>query len=203
MARIITIARKMGSGGRTVGKMLAQDMNIKYYDKELIRLASEASGINERFFGLVDEKIKSGFLKKGGVYKGELIGPEDRDFTSDQNLFNYSAQVIRELAEKEPAIIVGRCADYILKDKPDVIKVFVYCDMETAIRNVIDVYGVSEKEAVKIIEKTDKQRGEYYRHYTGHDWENAKNYNLCLDTSHMSYEKCMEIIKAYIKVIES
>ena len=103
MARIITIARGIGSGGRTVGKMLSEDMGIKYYDKELIKLASDESGINERFFGLVDEKLKGSFLRKGGVYKGELLDPDDHDFTSDRNLFNYQAKIIKQLADRELA----------------------------------------------------------------------------------------------------
>ncbi len=202
MVRIITIARGMGSGGRAIGKMLSEDLNIKYYDKDLIKLASEKSGINERFFGLVDEKLKGSFIRRGGVYKGDLLSPDDPDFTSDQNLFNFSASVINELAEKEPAVIVGRCADYILKDRDDVIKVFIYSNMDTAVKNVVDMYGISEKEAKKIIEKTDKERSEYYHHYTGRDWTNAKNYNICLDTSSMDYEKCVDIIKGYIKLFE-
>ncbi len=202
MAQIITIAREMGSGGRTIGKMLSEDLGIKYYDKDLIKLASEDSGINERFFGLVDEKLKGSFLRKGGIYKGELISPDHRDFTSDQNLFNFQAKIIKQLADKEPAVIVGRCADFILSGKRDVVKVFVYSNMETAVKNVVDMYGVSEKEAQKIIERTDKERSEYYRHYTGRDWTNAKNYNICLDTSDMDYRKCIEIIKSYLKLLE-
>ncbi len=202
MAQIITIAREMGSGGRTIGKMLSEDLGIKYYDKDLIKLASEDSGINERFFGLVDEKLKGSFLRKGGVYKGELLSPDHRDFTSDQNLFNFQAKIIKQLADKEPAVIVGRCADFILSGKRDVVKVFVYSNMETAVKNVVDMYGVSEKEAQKIIERTDKERSEYYRHYTGRDWTNAKNYNICLDTSNMDYTKCIEIIKSYLKLLE-
>ena len=202
MAQIITIAREMGSGGRTIGKMLSEDLGIKYYDKDLIKLASEDSGINERFFGLVDEKLKGSFLRKGGVYKGELLSPDHRDFTSDQNLFNFQAKIIKQLADKEPAVIVGRCADFILSGRRDVVKVFVYSNMETAVKNVVDMYGVSEKEAQKIIERTDKERSEYYRHYTGRDWTNAKNYNICLDTSDMDYRKCIEIIKSYLKLLE-
>ncbi len=202
MAKIITISRGFGSGGRTIGKMLSEDLGIKYYDKDLIRLASEESGINERFFGLVDEKLKGSFLRKGGIYKGELISPDSSEFVSDQNLFNYQAKIIKQLADKEPAVIVGRCADFILKDRPDVIRVFIYSDMPTAIKNVMDMYGIKEKEAQKFIIKTDKERSEYYRFYTGLDWENAKNYNLCLDTSKLSYDKCVEIIKGYINIIK-
>lgn len=146
--------------------------------------------------------MKGSFLRKGGVYKGELLDPDDHDFTSDRNLFNYQAKIIKQLADREPAVIVGRCADYILRDRKDVLKVFIYSDMETAVKNIVDLYGVSEKEAVKIIEKTDKERSDYYRHYTGRDWTNAKNYNLCLDTSDMSYDKCVDIIKGYIKLLE-
>lgn len=202
MARIITISRGFGSGGRTIGKMLSEDLGIKYYDKDLIRLASEESGINESFFGRVDEKLKGSFLRKGGVYKGDLISPDSSEFTSDQNLFNYQAKIIKQLADKEPAIIVGRCADYILRDRDDVIRVFIYSDMPTAIKNVVDMYGVSEREARKLIEKTDKERSEYFRFYTGLDWENAKNYNLCLDTSRLSYDECVDIIKGYIDIID-
>lgn len=202
MSKIITIARGFGSGGRTIGKMLSEDLGIKYYDKDLIRLASEESGINERFFGLVDEKLKGSFIRKGGVYKGDLISPDSSEFTSDQNLFNYQAKIIKQLADKEPAIIVGRCADYILRERDDVIRVFIYSDMATAVRNVVEMYGVNEKEARRMIEKTDRERSEYFRHYTGLDWENAKNYNLCLDTSRLSYDECVDIIKGYIKIID-
>ncbi len=201
MAKIITISRGFGSGGRTIGKMLSEDLGIKYYDKDLIRLASEESGINERFFGRVDEKLKGSFLRKGGIYRGELISPDSPDFVSDQNLFNYQAKIIKQLADKEPAIIVGRCADYILREREDVLRVFIFSDMETAVKNVIEMYGVNEKEAQRVIAKTDKERSDYYRHYTGLDWENAKNYNICLDTSRLSYDECVDIIKGYIKII--
>lgn len=202
MAQIITVARGMGSGGRTIAKMLSEDLGYKYYDKELIKLASEESGINEAFFGRVDEKLKGAFLRKNGVYKGELLKPDDAKFVSDKNLFNFSAKVIKELADREPAVIVGRCADFILKGRTDLIRIFIYCDMETAIKNVVDMYGISEKEAEKIIVKTDKQRSDYYSYYTGSAWDNARNYDLCLDTSKMSYETCVEVIKKYIQTIE-
>ena len=202
MARVITIARGFGSGGRTIGKMLSEDLGVKYYDKDLIRLASEDSGINERFFGLVDEKLKGSLIRKGGIYKGELISPDSPEFTSDRNLFNYQAKIIKQLADKEPAVIVGRCADYILRDRDDVIRVFIYSDLKTAVKNVVDMYGTSEKEAEKLILRTDKERSEYYRYYTGLDWENAKNYNICLDTSKLSYDKCVDMIKGFIDIID-
>jgi len=191
----------MGSGGRTIGKMLSEALGIKYYDKDLIKLASEDSGINEAFFGRVDEKLKTSFIKRGGVYKGGVIDPSSKEFTSDQNLFNFQAKIIKELADKEPAVIVGRCADFILRDREDVIKLFIFCDLDTAVKNVIEAYGGSEKDAKKLIEKTDKERSEYYNHYTGRDWKNAMNYNICLDTSRLTYETCVDIIRGYIDIV--
>ena len=201
MSQIITIARGMGSGGRTIGKMLSEELGIKYYDKDLIRLASEDSGISEAFFGRVDEKIKTSFIKRGGVYKGGVIDPSSKEFTSDRNLFNFQAKIIKQLADKEPAVIVGRCADFILKERDDVIRLFIYCDEETAVKNVIEAYGLSEKDALKLIEKTDKDRSSYYKYYTGRDWQNAMNYNICLDTSRLDYATCVKIIKGYIEII--
>ena len=203
MAQIITIARGMGSGGRTIGKMLSEALGIKYYDKDLIKLASEESGISEGFFGLVDEKVKTSFIKRNGVYKGGVIDPSSREFTSDRNLFNFQAKIIKDLADKEPAVIVGRCADFILRDRKDVIRLFLYCDEETAVFNVTEAYGNSEKEARKLIEKTDKDRSAYYKHYTGREWTDARNYNICLDTSRLDYDTCVKIIMGYIEIINA
>ena len=193
----------MGSGGRTIGKMLSEALGIKYYDKDLIKLASEESGINEAFFGRVDEKLKSSFIKRGGVYKGGVIDPSSKEFTSDRNLFNFQAKIIKDLADKEPAVIVGRCADFILGDREDVIRLFIYCDEKTAVFNVTEAYGNSEKDAKKLIEKTDKTRSEYYKHYTGREWTDARNYNICLDTSRLDYETCVKIIMGYIEIINA
>ncbi|MBR6872606.1 MAG: cytidylate kinase-like family protein [Ruminococcus sp.] len=201
MIKTITIARGMGSGGRTIGRMLSEKLGYKYYDKDLIRLASEDSGINEAFFGRVDEKLKTSFIKRGGVYKGGVIDPSSKEFTSDRNLFNFQAKIIKELADKEPAVIVGRCADFILADREDVLRLFIYCDRKTAVKNVIEAYGVSEKDADKLIEKTDKVRSDYYRHYTGRDWCSAMNYNLCLDTGRQDFATCVKIIKGYMEIV--
>ena len=189
MGRIITIARRMGSGGKTIGKMLAKELDIPYYDKEIIRMASDESGINEKLFGRVDEKIKNTIFNREEIYDGELLEPDHKDFTSDRNLFNYTATIITDIADSgKSAVIVGRCADFVLKGRKDVVKLFIYSDTETAIKNVYDRYGLDGKDAMRLIEKKDKERSEYYRHYTGRDWTDARNYNLCLDTSSMSYD---------------
>ena len=114
---VITIARQYGSGGRTIGEELAKKLGISYYDKDIIRMASEESGIHEQLFGRADENVstKQRFFAKSGIYKGELIPPQSKDFTSDENLFNYQAKIIRQLAETESCVIIGRCANMILE----------------------------------------------------------------------------------------
>lgn len=199
---VITIARGYGSGGRTIGKMVAEQLNIPYYDRELLYMASEESGINIDLFGAVDEKVHKGFFdpptKK---YTGELIPPESADFVSDENLFNYQAKIIKELADRdEPCVIVGRCADFILKDRSNVIDVFVWAPVDDCIKNVMNIEHVSEKEAEKKIKKINRHRSEYYRFYTCREWDNFKNYELCLNSSALGFEKCAELIKSYIDI---
>ena len=178
---VITISRQYGSGGKTIGAMLAKELGINCYSREILRMASEDSGINEKLFGMSDEKVRrAGWFKLlSRPYEGGLIPPEDREFTSDDNLFNYQAKVIKELAAKESCVIVGRCADYVLKDYPNVVSVFVHADRKFCL---------------------DQYRGDFYRYHTGHEWVDARNYDLCLNSGKLGFEKCVEEIKAYIKV---
>lgn len=200
---VITIAREFGSGGRTIGKMLSEKYNIPYYDKELLRIASDDSGINESLFGMSDEKSKSGILRKVKVYEGKVISPESPDFTSEENLFNYQAKVIKELAEnKSPCIIIGRCADFILRERKNVLRLFIWADKETCVKNAMEVCGYERKEAEKQVEKINTERSKYYKAHTGHDWENVRNYDLCLNTSELGFDKCMEIIERYVEIMK-
>ena len=199
---IVTIARQYGSGGKTIGTMLAEDLGIKVYSREILRLASEESGINEALFNKADERLKStslfGIMKR--EYKGELIPPESDDFTSNRNLFNYQAKVIKALAEEESCVIIGRCADFILKDRPNVVSVFVHASPEYCLEQAIAKGANGGKDVERFIQKTDKYRAEYYRYYTGQDWNDARNYDLCLDSSKLGFEKCVEAIKDYVKI---
>lgn len=199
---VITIAREYGSGGKTIGKMIAQELGIPFYDREILKLASDDSGINESLFAKADEKMASSPLFKiaNRVYTGELIPPDSDDFVSNDNLFNYQAKIIKELAEQGPCVIVGRCADFVLKDNENVVRLFVHSTPEKNLETVCNLKGMEEKEAQKLIDKTNKHRAAYYKCYTGRDWDNAKNYDLCLDSSRLTYEKCVEIVKAYISI---
>lgn len=199
---VITIARGYGSGGRTIGKMLAKELGVNCYDREILRLASDDSGINEELFAKADEKLKVSMLYKvaKNVYKGELIPPDSDRFVSNDNLFNYQAKVLKELAEKESYVVVGRCADFILKDRTNVIKIFVHAPLEHCVDVVEDMSSMTRKEIEQFILKTDKYRSDYYKHYTGNDWNDARNYDLCLNTNEISFEKSVEIVKNYMEV---
>lgn len=199
---VITIARQYGSGGRTIGQMLSEELGIPYYDKELLKKASEDSGIHERLFAGADEKLKNSPLLRitKKVYQGQLIPPESGGFTSTENLFNYQAKVIKELAEEESCIIIGRCADYVLRDYDNVLSVFVHAPEAYCIEQAKAKLSMPDKEIRKYIQKTDKERAEYYKHYTGREWTDARNYDLCLDSSKLGMQKCIEEIKAYMQV---
>ncbi len=199
---VITIARQYGSGGRTVGEMLANDLNVHYYDKELMKLASDDSGINEALFVKADEKVKNTLLFRAAknAYNGELIPPESEDFVSNDNLFNYQAKIIKQLAEEESCVIIGRCADYILKDYDNVLSVFVHAPKDFCIEQAAKKLSMSTREIEKYIARTDKRRADYYKYHTGREWTDARNYDLCLDSSKLGFERCVEEIKAYMKV---
>ena len=199
---VITIARQYGSGGKTIGKMLAERMQVPFYDKELMRMASDESGISEGLFADADEKVKNSLLMSivKNVYSGELITPDSDDFTSSDNLFNYQAKIIRELAEQQSCVIIGRCADYVLKDYDNVLSVFVHAPHDFCVEQAGKKHSLNEKELEKLIAKTDRQRAGYYKYHTGREWTDARNYDLCLDSSKLGFERCVDEILAYINV---
>ena len=198
---VITIARQYGSGGKTIGEMLSKELGVEYYNKDLILKASEESGINVSLFANADEKAKGLFHKlKKKNYGGEVLDPSDSNFTSEENLFNYQAKIIRELAEKESCIIIGRAADYILRDRDDVLSVFVHAPHEFLMEQAAKKHSMSEKELEKYIAKIDKERAEYYKLHTGREWTDARNYDLCLNSSKLGFERCVEEIISYMNV---
>ena len=198
---VITINRMYGSGGRTVAEMLSKRLNIPYYDKDLSRLASDESGISEALFNQADEKVKNGLgLFKGKKYKGELLTPESKGFTTSENLFNYQAKVIKDLANEESCVIVGRCANYILKDYDNVLSVFVHAPMEFCLEQAALKKSLPLDELEEFVLKTNKQKENYYKYYTGSEWSDARNYDLCLDSSKLGFDRCVEEIISYMKV---
>lgn len=199
---VITIARQYGSGGKTVGKMLAEEMGIPWYSRDILKMASEESGINEQLFMQSDEKLKNSLFKRiaPDIYTGELIPPESSDFVSAKNLFNYQAEVIKRLAKTQSCVIIGRAADFVLKDYPNVVSVFVHGSEEFNLARAMEQNSMTEEEMKRFIAKTDKYRAEFYKHYTGREWTDARNYDLCLNSSKLGFEKCVEEIRAYIKV---
>ena len=198
----VTLTRGCGSGGRTIGKMLAERLGIPYYDKDLIKFASEESGINEALFSKADESKRNSLFKRyDRSFGDQLISPESGEFTSDDNLFNYQARVIKQLADSEDCVIIGRCADYVLRDHPRVLRVFTHAPMDFCIEQVVRLYGVNEREAQRQIERIDRARSTYYRYYTGVEWDNARNYDLCLNTKELGFERCVDIIEHYINVL--
>ena len=197
---VITIARHYGSGGRTVGRMMAERLNIPYYDREIIAMASEDSGINPRVFE--DEKLKSplrSLLKTGGVDHRNVLQPESAGFTKEDNLYALQAQIISRLYEEGDCIIIGRCADHILSGKPGVVSVFVHADEEFCLREAMKVNSMAERDVIRLIEKTDDYRAKYYKYYTGKSWNDARNYDLSLDSSKLGCEGVAEAIMDYVR----
>ncbi|HCD43247.1 MAG TPA: cytidylate kinase-like family protein [Lachnoclostridium sp.] len=203
---VITIGRQYGSGGRIVGKALAEELGIHFYDEEILTITSEQSAVGEVFFRLADEKAGSNLLYKivSGL-KPQLGKPStDADIVKPENLFRFQSQVIKELASEESCIIAGRCGDYILgREKeafPGLVKIFVYADTETLISRTMEVDKVDEKEATKRVKKINRERKEYYRYYTGGNWEDWDNYDLIINTSCIDLEQTAKLIKDYIKL---
>lgn len=199
---VIAINREYGSGGRTIGEMLSRDLGIHYYDKEILKLASDESGINEALFNRADNKFKGTRLFRiaKSVYNGELIPPESDDFTSDQNLFNYQAKIIKRLAEEESCIIVGRGAGFILRDYDNVVNIFIHAPFPYLLKSAAERMTLTGSDLEKYVIKENKRRQEYNRYYTGEEWDDAHHYDLCLDSSRLGFEKCVEVIKGYMKV---
>lgn len=199
---VITIARGYGSGGRTIGKALSKELGINYYDKELLQLVSKSTGINEHMFDQVDEKLKGTTIWKvaKNVYRGENLGSQNEDYAMNINMFNYSARVLNEMINKESFVVIGRCADYILKGHENVVRIFIHASEEKCIENVRDKSSMTDRDIKMFIDRTDAKRAEYYRYFTGRDWMDANNYDLCIQTDKLTTNQCVEIIKSYLKV---
>ncbi len=199
---IITISRSYGSGGRKIGRRLADELGIDYLDRKLLRIASDKSGINEQLFAQADETLRNTpvFRAARKVYNGEVIGPESDDFTSNENLFRYQAKVMRELASTTSCVIIGRCANVVLGDMPNVLRVYIHAPLEYRLNTLIDVHPVDKSARARIISEKDDHRAAYYRYFTGFDWKDADHYDLSLDSAALGEDRCVELIKQYLSI---
>lgn len=194
---IITIAREYGSGGHLLGEMLSKELGIKLYDKEFIHLVAEKSGINEQYIKKNEQSIPSFWLKciLGKNSEQSL----ERSLSSDDVLFVAESKIIQELAEKGPCIIVGRCADFVLRDYPNLIKVFCYSDLKSACVRCVQEYGVSEEKAESEIKRINHIRIAHYEYYTGEKWGEPHHYNLMINTGSIDLSVACNLIKSIYK----
>lgn len=194
---IITIGRQYGSGGRLIGKQLAEELGVPFYDKELLTVASKESGINEELFVTHDEKPTNSFLYS--LVMGSYNGTE---LPLNHKLFLAQFDAIKKVASAGPCVIVGRCADYALEDFPNCINVFICADMQHRIERVTKLYNVAPEKAEDTIMKTDKKRSKYYSFYSNKKWGEAANYDLTFDSGLIGIDNCVKLIKEFVKMTE-
>ena len=187
--RVITISREFGSGGRTIGQAVAAQLNIPCYDSELLQQIAEKSGFNQQYIQEAGEYAPGGFL--ASAFSHQTSGPNNADY-----LWKIQYQLITELAEKGPCVIVGRCADYILRDKADCLRVFIHADMDFRTQRIVNVYGQREQSPEQRLREKDKRRAAYHRFYTDMKWGHAQNYDLTLNSGTLGIDRCVEIIKS-------
>lgn len=187
MNRIITISREFGSGGRTIGKKVAEKLGIPCYDADLIQKLSEESGYAADYIKEEGEYATGGWL-------APFLSDRSMGLTNQDKLWHIQQRVILELAEKSPCVIVGRCADFILKDKADCLNVFIHASIEHRAERIVKEYGEREETPEQRLKGKDKRRAAYHRFYTDMKWGHAQNYHLCLDSGELGIDKCVKIL---------
>ena len=199
---IITIAREYGSGGREIGKKIADKLKIPFYDKELITMAAKESGFKQEMFEKNDEQVdySNNYLTAIGYVLGSPIAGLT-DISMNDELHQIQAKVIRQLAEKGSCVIVGRCANYVLRNDPSRVSLFITGKTEDKVLRVVNDYQTASLEdAEKLMEKTDKRRGNYYNYYTNQDWKDAQHYDLCVNSSVLGIDKTVDLICEFINL---
>lgn len=190
---IITIAREYGSGGHLLGERLAKELGIKLYDREFIRMAAQRSGIDEQYIAKNEQSIPSFWLKC--ILSKNSEQPVEASLSADDILFVAESRIVQELAAQEPCIIVGRCADFILKDHPKVVKVFCYSDLKSAVNRCVNEYGIPQEQAEAEIRRINRNRIHHYEYYTGWKWGEPHHYHLMLNTGNISLETAYKLVK--------
>ncbi len=200
---VITVARGFGSGGKQIASKVAEELGIHCYENRILTLASQMSGLDEQLFREVNEKMRekkvSSFLR--GLPITSRPKPEDKEFVSDEKLFEIQKEIIEHLADSESCVIVGKCADWVLRDRKNVVSVYIEAPRRYCVKNVMERMGVNEATAHKSIEQTDKYRAAYYEHYTGGNyWTNPVNYDMTLNSERVGREGCVKVILDYLKM---
>ena len=192
---IITIGREYGSGGRQIGQALAQRLGVAFYDKQIISLAAEKSGLSPEFITNNEQRVRSGFMQNlaaSAAYQSGFFSSQYLPLS--ETIFISQAQVIRDIAAKERAVIVGRCADYILSGRKNTVNIFIHAPIEDRVRRIMALYQLSEADAMKAIATSDKERGNHYFRYTDRKWGKAQNYDLSINSSLLGIEGTVEML---------
>ena len=196
---IINVGRQVGAGGQEIGRMLAQDFDAKFYDRELLNLAAKESGFSEKFFKQSDEK--QGFLR--GLFNVQAphfsLGSVYGSNFSQEGLFQFQSDAIRKAASEGSCVFLGRCADYVLRDFENVVNVFITASIDFRVELVSKVKELDAEHALKLIEHVEHRRAEYYNYYTDKKWGAAESYDLCIDASLLGLEETEKLIADYIR----
>lgn len=198
---IITIGRQYGSGGREVGKKLAKELNVDFYDKNILRMDSDESGIKESYFHLNDERAGNKLLYRiiSSLTPEKTAPSYGSDLVSADNLFRFQSAVIKKLAAEESCVIIGRCAEYVLEGMEGLVRVFLYADLEARAARITEKELYDPKDVLKNIKRIDKERRDYHRYYTGRSWEDFDNYDIIINTSRIGIDGTVDTIKDYLK----
>lgn len=202
MNTIITIGRQFGSGGREIGKLLADELKIKLYDKEMLAIAAKESGICEELFETHDEKPTNSFLYSlvMDTYSMGYSPNAFLDMPINHKIFLAQFDAIKKIANQGPCVLVGRCADYALESYENRVSVFIHADLPARIKRIARIYDLSDAKAKDLILKTDKKRASYYNYYSNKKWAEADSYDLCLDSSKLGIRGTADAILSYIEV---
>ncbi len=198
----ITIGRQFGSGGHTIGRKVAEMLNISYYDKDLLSVAARESGLSEKMLESMDEQPTNSFLYSlvMGLQTGHNTYNNYNDMFTPDNVFLIQSKTIKNIVEKESSVIVGRCSDYVLRDYDNVVNIFVHANKEFRINRIMDLYDKERQEAIDMIAKRDKKRKSYYNFYTNNVWGDASNYHLSVDSTAVGIENTAKLIVDFVKL---
>lgn len=204
MLPVITIARQYGSDGHDVGEMLAKRLEVPFYDKALIAMAAKQSGLSEEVFADADEKATSSLLYSmvmGSYAFGARI-PGVNEMPINDKLFIIQSDIIKKAAAEGPCVVVGRCADYILREHENCLNVFIHADKAYRVKRAVELGDCDSRKAPDFVSKKDKQRANYYNFYSNKRWDDLQNYDLVLDTSRFTVEQCVDLLEVAVKQLD-